>query len=454
MPVLPFTLIPVLIVLLPVVTSAEPSVPTEKQAWYYQIGGAEPVSIALNPGGAHQVLDAHASLTASYSCGNFDITSTVTDAFSNAASSLQNTVMGAAQGAIAALPLYVFQRALPGLYELFQSYAADFSLNFGNAVKSCEQMEREILAGKDPYEEWIQMAKAGDWRRMMGTTANAVDAKEEVDTHGGNRGLAFPKVDSGAVIMAGGAGGQPPIEPIRDITGAGWNTTLGRLPADNTPYTPPSSGAEVRLATLFPTPQAAAQYAVEVLGDVVLRTCTSCADKKRGIPGNGLNLKYDDHRQSVAGDLATLIAGTGVPTHTDLQAVAAPGVAISAAVIRTLRELPADERAILTGRLASEVAIARTIEEALAIRRLLISGKRIPEVLSSVPATEIANSAVGELEQEIDSFLFEQRVSKEIAGHAAGIVISRRNQIDADSEATTRQGRPEETHLEEGGRFQ
>ena len=31
----------------------------------------------------------------------------------------------------------------------FQTYAADFSLNFGDALKSCEQMEQEILAGKD-----------------------------------------------------------------------------------------------------------------------------------------------------------------------------------------------------------------------------------------------------------------------------------------------------------------
>ena len=31
---------------------AEVDVPVEDQAWYYEIGGAEPVSIALNPAGA------------------------------------------------------------------------------------------------------------------------------------------------------------------------------------------------------------------------------------------------------------------------------------------------------------------------------------------------------------------------------------------------------------------
>ena len=180
------------------VCAGEVPVPTQGQVWYYDIGGAEPVSIALNPAGANQVLDAHASLTASYSCGNFEITTSVTNAFSTVTTSLQNTVMGAATGAISALPLYVFQRAAPGLYELFQTYAADFSLNFGDAIKSCEQMEKEILAGKDPYAEWVQLAKAGDWRSLMGTTADAVTAKQQVESNGGAAGYPSPR--SAAVL--------------------------------------------------------------------------------------------------------------------------------------------------------------------------------------------------------------------------------------------------------------
>ena len=59
-----------------------------------------------------------------------------------------------------------------------------------------------------------------------------------------------------------------------------------------------------------------------------------------------------------------------------------------------------------------------------------------------------------DLEREIDSFLFEQRVSKEIASNAASIVIARRNRLDARSQQTLRQGRPERSPLKEGGRFQ
>ena len=54
-----------------------------------------------------------------------------------------------------------------------------------------------------------------------------------------------------------------------------------------------------------------------------------------------------------------------MPANADLQDVSAPGVAVSAKVIGTLRELPADEAGVFAGRLASEVAIARTIEGGL-----------------------------------------------------------------------------------------
>ncbi|MCB0246811.1 MAG: hypothetical protein KDI12_25605, partial [Anaerolineae bacterium] len=67
---------------------------------------------------------------------------------------------------------------------------------------------------------------------------------------------------------------------------------------------------------------------------------------------------------------------------------------------------------------------------------------------------DVAVSAVNELEQEIESFLFEQRVSKEIATNTAAGVVARRNQLDAQSQQTLRQGSPERSPLEEGGRFQ
>jgi integrating conjugative element protein (TIGR03755 family) len=428
---------------------AAPTVPAGEQSWYYAIGGAEPISAVLNPYAPNWAMTGHPSLSASYSCGKFDITTSVSNAFSSVVTNVKNQVMSAARGAIAALPLYIFQRALPGLYEQFQSFSADFSLDFNNAVKSCEQIEQEILAGKDPYAEWIEIAKAGDWRRLMQSNADPVDVKQQVETDGGRQGLPFPKISRGSVVHAGGDSG-PPIEPIQDITAAGWNVIVGRGPANNTSYTP-SAHARMRLSKLFHHPAAAAAYARDVLGDMMISTCPGCP--KRAIPGQGLGPKFDQHRQWIARNLTMMINTPRVPTADELKSLSAPGVAISARVIESLRELPPEERAILAGRLAAEAALARTIEEALAIRRMLITGKRVPEIASVKPATEMAEKAIEELEKEIDNMLFEQRVNKEIASNTASIVIARRNQLDANSQQVIRQSRPEKTHLDTQGRF-
>lgn len=431
------------------IADAAPSVPVGDQSWYYAIGGAEPVSSVLNPYASNGLLMGHPSLSASYSCGKFDITTSVSSAFRNVATNVKNQVMSAARGAIAALPLYIFQRALPGLYEQFQSFSADFSLDFNNAVKSCEQMEQEILAGKDPYAEWIEIAKAGDWRRLMQSNADPVDVKQQVETDGGRRGIPFPKISRGSIVYAGGNSG-PPIEPIQDTTAAGWNVILNRRPASNASYTP-SPHARVRLAELFPSPAAAAQYARNVLGDITINTCPGYS--KRAVPGQGLGVKFDEHRRSIAQNLSHLLSATTVPSAADLKYVSAPGVAVSARVIQSLRELPPEERAILAGRLAAEAALARTIEEALAIRRMLITGKRVPEIASAKPAVEQVDIAIAEIEQEINNMLFEQRVNKEIAGNTANVILALRDQQDAESQSVIRQSRPEKTHLDTQGRF-
>ncbi len=431
--------------------SAAPAVPSGDQAWYYAIGGAEPISSILNPYAFNRPLSGHSSLSISYSCGEFDITASVGNAFRNVASNVKNQVMGAARGAIGALPMYIFQRALPGLYELFQSYSADFALEFGDAVKTCEQIEQEIIAGKDPYAEWIAIAKAGDWKRLMQSNADPVEVKREVGESGGEQGVPFPKVNEGAVVYAGGVSG-PPIEPIQDTTAAGWNVILNRPPARNSTYTP-SPRARTRLVDLFSTPQEAASYARDVLGDMVVGTCDSC-QRRQAIPGQGLGVKFDRHRQRIAGDLTMMLNTPRVPTADELKLLSAPGVAISDRIIETLRDLPPDERAILAGRLAAEAALARTIEEALAIRRMLLTGRRVVEIASFKPATDLVDAAIEEIEKEIDNMLFENRVSKEIASNTAGIILARRNQLDAKSQRVIRQRRPEEGHLQDGGRIQ
>ena len=98
-----------------IVAAGEAPVPTEDQGLVLHHRWRRARVDRVESGRGHQVLDAHASLTASYSCGNFDIVSSVTNSFSNAATSLQSSVMGAARGAIRVrCPLYVFSARRAG----------------------------------------------------------------------------------------------------------------------------------------------------------------------------------------------------------------------------------------------------------------------------------------------------------------------------------------------------
>lgn len=426
-----------------------PPLPSGDQSWYYAIGGADPVSIQ-NPLGASTTVHGHPLLNMRYSCGRFDLTTSVKNAFSDVVNGFKAKIMATAKGAIAALPLYVFQRAQPGLYEMFQSYAADFKIDFDTALKSCEDFEREILAGNDPYQELIQAAKAATWKVEMASTSDAMQAKKAVDASGGDLGVPYPDVSSGTTHPMGGVG-QPPLQPIRGATEAGWNVLLGRSPSSNAPYTPPP-GVNVRMAKIFPTPADAGRYAVDVLGDAQARTCDGCSSHG-GVPGNGLGPKYEAHRKTIATDLAALVGGTGTPSAAELKKVSAPGVAVTGRVVEALRALPPDERSIMTGRLAADVAMARTIEEAFAIRRMLLAALRVPEVAANKTASKYVDEAVEEIEEEIDSFLFEQRVSKEIASNTAAAVIARFNELNAASQGVVRQKRPAKTHLDTRGRF-
>jgi len=418
--------------------------PTQGPSWYYEIGGAEPISAPANPNATSITLGAGASLNLGYSCGRFDITASVTNMFSDIANSLQNTLINTARGAISALPLYIMQRAVPGLYELFQSYTVDFKRTFDLAQKSCEDFERDILAGKDPYAGWLTLAKGESWRAEMAAGNDAVTAKENVENRGGDPGLTWL---GGA--RAGGAG-QAPIQPVRDSVEAGWNMELDRAPDENSAYTPPATNPP-RLVELFPTRQDAGAFAVRVLGDQVIRTCDGCT--REAIGGHGLLPEYNRERADVAASLSTLVGGTATPTNAELKTIAAPSVGISANIIQTLRHLPPDEQSIMAGRLASEIALARTVERMLTIRRLMLTARREPNVQGNKEAQDTIAQAIDEIEQEVEYALYESRVRKEISSNTAAMLIARDNQLRGESAKTPRGSRIEREHMEEGGRF-
>ena len=399
------------------VASAVPAAegPTEDSLWYYQIGGAEPVSVPANPDVTSFTLGGSAQLSLGYSCAAFDPVVAVSNTLNDIGSGvddLMNAMTAAATSAIAALPALILQRANPGLYDLFQNALLKAEETMQIATKSCEAMEAEIARGKNPYADLITLSKGNDWKLQMGIGGNdAVTAKEAVEATNGNNGI--PWIGG----QAGGAG-QPELHFTGDVVEAGYNIQLNR-PLGTSGTAP----ADTRLAEIWPSPADARDWAIDVVGDNIVTTCDTCP--KASMPGTGLLPKLFQESGVVTVELQGLVSGTTPPTLQNLATIAAPGVAITRQVIEAVRSMPASEQGLIVGRLVAEISTARTVEKALFTRRLLLSGRQVPEVYATDVARVHVDTSIAELDREIDNLLFETRVRREVVSDTAVTLLQR-----------------------------
>ncbi|MGB5255055.1 MAG: integrating conjugative element protein [Sedimenticolaceae bacterium] len=391
--------------------------PTEDSLWYYEIGGAEPVSAPANPSVVSVTLGGSAQLGIGYSCGKFDPVLAVTNTLNNiksGADNMMNAMTAAASSAIAALPALILQRANPGLYDLFQNALLQAEETMQLATKSCEQMEAEIAQGKNPYADLITLSKGNDWKLQMGIGGNdAVTAKDAVESSNGNSGI--PWVGG----QAGGTG-QPVMEFTGDVVKAGYNINMNR-PITTAGPVPPASAT--RLTNIWATPTDARDWVVDVVGENIVTTCDTC--RKDSIPGTGLLPKLNQEATAVTVDIQNLVSGVTPLTLANLDNVSAPGVAITRQVIEAIREMPSSEQSLIMGRLVSEISTARTVEKALYARRLLLSGRQVPEVYATKVAREHADISIIELDKEIENLLFETRVRKEVVSDTVAVLLQR-----------------------------
>jgi len=391
--------------------------PTEDSFWYYEIGGAEPVSAPANPSVVSVTLGGSAQLGLGYSCGKFDPVAAVTNTLNDIGSgidNMMNAMTAAASAAIASLPALILQRANPGLYDMFQNALLQAEETMQLATKSCEQMEAEIAQGKNPYADLITLSKGNDWKLQMGVGGNdAVTAKDAVETANGDNGVPW-------IGGQAGGSGQPVLEFTGDIVKAGYNINMNR-PITTAGPVPPASAT--RLTEIWTTPTEARNWVVDVVGENIVTTCDTC--RKDSIPGTGLLPKLNQEATTVTTEIQNLVSGATPPTLTNLDNITAPGVAITRQVIEAIREMPVSEQSLIMGRLVSEISTARTVEKALYARRLLLSGRQVPEVYATEVAREHADKSIAELDKEIENLLFETRVRKEVVSDTIATLLQR-----------------------------
>ena len=392
---------------------AAPTLPVGEADWYYQLGGGSPV-LNFSDGATVTRLklldnDLRWSLSA---CKGFSVSKSVKNHFKDIRQNvyaLEKNVIDSARSLLQVSALSVLQRANPGIYDLVTRGIVSGRAAFDVAVKNCEQIQRDVDAGRNPLHGWLRVASYMDWRADIGSE-DPVEKRKKIDEAPGSKGIPWLGGDAGGVK-------QKPIQVTGDLVKAGYKVWR---PEDK-------PEASKNLATLWPDAETAAQWARSVLGETEIRFCKRC-QKYRSRPGAGLQREIHQGAATAAQTLRELVAAEGRPDAERMRSLDASGmgIAVHAELIDALREEHPANREIMLKRLATEIALAGALEKALVARQLLRSGGRLPNAATNEQAQRELEQLLERLDEEIDNVLFEQRVRREALTPTASAMLKRR----------------------------
>lgn len=419
---------------------------TRSSALYYQLGGSSPGGLANYKSSIPIQIGLAADLRLNYSCGKFDIGLSWSTLMNNV-SNLGQTFSNAIRAGIASLPMYIFQRAQPGLYQLFQTYSAKADAIIEASLLTCEEMEKQIKAGGNPYEDWVNNAKGETWRAKASLRGDVVQAKTDINQNEEAQRNGVSWIFGG--VKAGGVGTQP-LRPVRDLSVAGYNVTLNRP-------TTASSGAGgpagTRMTNAFATPEELAEWSTKVLGDQQIYLCdgiANCPAATSTSTASGLGPRLDAELDLIRPRLSALVAGTTSNNAVALNEIAAPGLAITPQLLQALRSMPPDTQALAVGRLAHELAMQRVIDKALVARNVLQTGLSLPEVTAAGKVSKDMQDKVDRLTQYIEDLMFEHRIRKEVTSTSALNILEDATMRDAQAARLGKTQRSDSAPVENG----
>ena len=243
----------------------------------YSIGGGRAVS--MSGAGNMQSLGVGVGWNANLICGDMSLTTTlqnqlngITQGFQN----IMNQVIQNATQAVASLPALIIQRADPALYNLLTNGILQARLDFDRSKLTCRAIANRMADVAGGEMGWDQLAEGFALRDAV-SGGDGVSAVEQAETNKGNNGV--PWVGGG---NAGGSG-QDAIRVVGDVTRAGYNLLNGRSATESSSISSAACGNRLTCQT-WASPQAAADFAVRVLGEREQRTCEDCT-KTRTTPG-------------------------------------------------------------------------------------------------------------------------------------------------------------------------
>ena len=383
--------------------------------YYYELGGSQPYLPITSRNNTNIKLGAGLDWSLGGVCG-FDPEASFKHELENARTGLQNLgkqALAGFQNVLIGSALSEIRALNPGLYDTLSRGILDAKENVNVAIKSCEQINSDVLQGKNPVDGWITLSKRTKWAMATAAGENPTEVRTAVLQEGGNDGVSW--------VGGQRTGGidQPVIEVVSDTIERGYTQWGG---SDNTSV----------LNASFNGVEDAQEWVTAVVGDNIIRTCVDCEKIQTKI-GQGLKLQFARERKLVFEELTELLQLQSASFEPDdLAALAVPGMGlyITEPVILSLRSEDPAERELLANRLSSEIALARTVEKALLARSLLRSGLQEPNIQANQGALRALEDRLEFLGKEIDNVLFEQRVRKEVLTNTAQMILTLANERD------------------------
>ncbi len=353
--------------------SSASQVPAEISGLYYHLGGGR----YLPPPGANMSsynISARYKVGLGYSCGQFDFQDNLTTMVNQMMSKVRQVpsqLTTAAGAAVAGLPGYLIQKANPTLYNIITKTLDETATLFNLSFQSCQNVERELRLRPDsnPYQSFMQASIADRWTIGAGSGEMAADVDTSIKSN--------PRDPIKWIGDEYYGSADNPIQINRDIVVAGYNIMLGRTGDVSVTTAPTGAMVNQPIALIWPNPDAAGRWAQEVLGDTKI-IMNEEDENPQTIPGKGLRPQVELLEESIH---AALKKALNTDDYADMNKYTS--TRISAAIVESLRAMPAGEAAVMIDRLVSELAVSEARERLMLIKQMMLTGIKAPDLVAS-----------------------------------------------------------------------
>ncbi|WP_318482608.1 hypothetical protein [Photobacterium leiognathi] len=351
---------------------------------------------------------ARANVNISNSCGSFSPMIAVGSSFAQGnLSTMFDTVITNAKGAVMGLASRLIQEANPGLFKYLQHGVDAGYTDYLAALQSCEGVQ-DLLVDNAPDSVMGKLAM-GDKLLDAASPNTSVDisafmkSKELRNGNSGVKGIDGKKY---------GGKTTPSLKVVNQTIKAGWCMLTESGTGLCSGVVNGGAGKPMpELKKVFPTALDAESFARNLIGEVELRSCEGCDSVKTTPPQTVSQLI--DAEAIVANNQLSAILRNSSPERVstaELERVSTSTYPITRNMFINLnRETPIMQKAMLD-RISLELATARTLNKIVLVRQIMLTGLSNSKLVNNEALTSGAKQRLTLLDNAVKNYYEELKI--------------------------------------------